>query len=119
MCVVDMEVYSAACISEVFRHGRQMQDLIIASVLAEVGAANHPIANLKLNERFRDFQTAANEGGKDFVGQRLGASFFIIRTNVDNPKSPSPKSRMPSVTISTFTVHRRHTLQVHRQTPRG
>jgi hypothetical protein len=76
--------------------------LIIASVLAEVGAANHPIANLKLIERFRDFQTAANEGGKDFVGQRLGASFFIIRTNVDNPKSPSPKLRMPSVTISTL-----------------
>jgi hypothetical protein len=49
-------------ISEIFQHARQMQDLIIASVFAE-------IANVKLNERFRDFQTGANEGGKDFVGQ--------------------------------------------------
>jgi hypothetical protein len=48
-------------ISEIFRHGRQMQDLIIPSIFAEIGASNHPIANLKLNERSRDFQSAADK----------------------------------------------------------
>jgi hypothetical protein len=66
--VLDVEIYGAASVGEVFWDGGQMEDLVVAGVLAEIGAADDAIADFEVDQGLWDFQTAADEGSKDFVG---------------------------------------------------
>jgi hypothetical protein len=67
--VVDVEIYGAASVGEVFWDAGQMEDLVVAGVLAEIGAAHDAIADFEVDQGLWDFQTAADEGSKDFVGE--------------------------------------------------
>ena len=62
MAVIDENTPYATRVSEILGHGRQMQNLIITGILAEVGSADGTITCRELHKWLGDFYAATNEG---------------------------------------------------------
>ncbi len=91
------EIEGAAVVGEALLERGQMQDLIVAGVLAEVGAADDLIAGLEVHERVGHLESAARERLEELVAD------FRDRPRMSKAQAPMSK-QIPNLNVQATSL---------------